>query len=99
MGKDWPVKGADQGLSNFSDRLVNSPERTGLARDCCLQAVGFRLDGHSRCSGKVGVRTASRTGSRGRCSGLLLRALRVSSKHFRCRRRFLCTTAARIAST
>jgi hypothetical protein len=70
-------RGAGQGLSNFSDPLVNSPERTGLARDCGLQAVGFRLDGHSRCSGKVGVRTASRTGSRARRSGLLLRRCSV----------------------
>src|ERR1700720_1502639 len=29
MGKDWPVKGPGQGLSNFSDPLVNSQRERG----------------------------------------------------------------------
>jgi hypothetical protein len=60
-------------FSKFSDRVVNS--RRGRSRHPKRRVT--RQDGHSRCSGKVGVRTASRTGSRARRSGLLLRRCSV----------------------
>jgi hypothetical protein len=54
-----PARGGGKNFSKFSDRVVNS--RRGRSRHPKRRVT--RQDGHSRCSGKVGVRTASRTGS------------------------------------
>ena len=43
MGKDWPVKGAGEGLSNLSAPLVDCPERTAYVKMALVFAGLFVL--------------------------------------------------------